>query len=166
MAVEAAVPQWTHLRPGAFASNAFQWRTQLRAGDVVRGPYARSRTAPIHEDDLAAVAAQALVTDELLGQTPSLTGPLGLTTAQQVDILGQALGRPLRFEEISPQAAKQAMLGYNAWVQEEAIDSLLKYLAKTVDQPALVTDEVERILHRPARTFADWAAANADAFRN
>ena len=28
-----------------------------------------------------------------------------------------------------------------------------------------VNDTVTRLLRRPARTFADWAAAHADAFR-
>ncbi|MDJ0343651.1 NAD(P)H-binding protein [Streptomyces sp. H10-C2] len=165
-AVAAAFPQWTHLRPGAFAANALQWKAQLTAGDVVRGPYAGACTAPIHEADIAAVAVQALLGDELLGQAPSLTGPHGLTTAEQVAILGAVLARPLRFEEIPAAAAKQAMLSHNSWVQEEAIDSLLRYLAGTVGKPALVTGEVERILGRPALTYAQWAEANVSAFQN
>ena len=32
---------WTILRPAAFMSNTFQWLPQLRAGDVVRAPFAR-----------------------------------------------------------------------------------------------------------------------------
>jgi uncharacterized protein YbjT (DUF2867 family) len=95
-----------------------------------------------------------------------LTGPEGLTAARQVEILGQALGRPLRYEEITPETAKQAMLSYNSWVHEAAIDSLLGHLARTVGRPALVTGEVERILGRPARTYAQWAADHATAFQN
>ncbi|WP_272949019.1 hypothetical protein [Kribbella soli] len=33
-------------------------------------------------------------------------------------------------------------------------------------QPAEVTDEVERVLGRPARTLADWVADHAAAFRD
>lgn len=165
-AVETGFPEWTHLRPGAFASNALQWKPQVQASDVVRGPYAQSRTAPIDDADLAAVAARALLDDELVGHKPRLTGPEGLTAARQVEILGQALGRPLRYEEVTPETAKQAMLSYNSWVHEAAIDSLLGYLARTVGRPALVTAEVERILGRPARTYAQWAADHATAFQN
>jgi uncharacterized protein YbjT (DUF2867 family) len=165
-AVETAFPQWTHLRPGAFASNALQWKPQLQVSDVVRGPFAQSSTAPIVDADLAAVAVRALLDDELISQKPSLTGPEGLTATQQVEILGQVLGRPLRYEEITPETAKRAMLSQNPWVHEAAIDSLLSYLARTVGRPALVRGEVERILGRPARTYAQWAADHAAAFQN
>ncbi|MFF1688258.1 MULTISPECIES: SDR family oxidoreductase [unclassified Streptomyces] len=164
-AVEAAVPQWTHLRPGACASNAFQGAAQLAAGDVVRGPYARANTSPIHEADIADVAVRALLDDDRLGQALSRTGPEGLNMVEQVEILGRALERPLRFEGIGPEAAKQAMLSVHAWMKEAAVDSLLTYLAHSVGHSAPVTQEVPRVLGRPARTFAQWAEGHADAFR-
>jgi uncharacterized protein YbjT (DUF2867 family) len=163
-AVEAAVPQWTHLRAGAFASNALQWRPQLRSGDVVRGPYAEARTAPLDESDLAAVAVRALLEDGLLGRAPVLTGPEDLTTARQVEILGRVLGRSLRYEELDPRSARRAILAMAPWAQEAAVDSMLGYLARTVGRPARVTTETADILGRPARTFAQWAAARAEAF--
>ncbi|WP_143667991.1 SDR family oxidoreductase, partial [Streptomyces carpinensis] len=51
---------WTFLRPGAFATNSLQWAPQIRAGNTaVRGVFADGLTAPIHEDDIAAVAERA-----------------------------------------------------------------------------------------------------------
>ncbi|MGW2082963.1 hypothetical protein ACWCOW_39780 [Streptomyces sp. NPDC001939] len=73
---------------------------------------------------------------------------------------------PLRFEEIGPEAAKQAMLSRHAWMDEAAVDSLMTYLARSVGRPAPVTDEVPRVLGRPARTFTQWAAEHAGAFRH
>jgi uncharacterized protein YbjT (DUF2867 family) len=53
---------WTFLRPGMFAANARPWwAPQIRAGDVVRWPYAAAPTASIHERDIAAVAVRALL---------------------------------------------------------------------------------------------------------
>ncbi|WP_377268604.1 NAD(P)H-binding protein [Peterkaempfera sp. SMS 1(5)a] len=164
-AVEAAAPEWTHLRPGGFAANALQWAPQLKAGDVVRGPWALARTSPVHEADLAAVAVQALLGDDLLGQAPRLTGPQVLTSAEQLEILGRVLRRPLRYEEISPEAALKGMLAANPWIPEKALASMLRYLGSTVGGDVLVTDEVRRILGRPARTFSEWAADHIDAFR-
>lgn len=51
---------WTVLRLADFAANALAWAPQIRSGDVVRGAYARAATSPIHETDIAAVAAGAL----------------------------------------------------------------------------------------------------------
>jgi hypothetical protein len=41
------------------------WRKQIAAEDTVFGPYADFAISPIHERDIAAVAAQALMTDGL-----------------------------------------------------------------------------------------------------
>ena len=50
---------WVSLRPTVFAANLLGlWGEQLRAGDVVRGPYAGATSAPIHELDIAAVTAR------------------------------------------------------------------------------------------------------------
>jgi uncharacterized protein YbjT (DUF2867 family) len=71
---------WVSLRASAFAANTLRaWGAQVRAGDVVRYPYANFAESLIHERDLAAVAAHALRTDELVGQRPVLTGPQSLT---------------------------------------------------------------------------------------
>ncbi|MFG3364085.1 hypothetical protein ACIPWY_06495 [Streptomyces sp. NPDC090032] len=96
------------------------------------------------------MAVRALLDDDLLGQALSMTGPEGLAMAEQVENLGQALERPLRFEEIGPEAAKQAMLSVHAWMKEAAVDSLLSYLAHSVGHSAPVTQEVPRVLGRPA----------------
>ena len=45
---------WVSLRPTVFATNfAGMWAAQIRAGDVVAGPYAAASTAPIVESDIS-----------------------------------------------------------------------------------------------------------------
>ncbi|MGW6140605.1 hypothetical protein [Streptomyces sp. NPDC055140] len=53
-----------------------------------------------------------------------------------------------------------------AWREEAAVDSLMTCLARSVGRPAPVTDEVPRVLSRPVRTFTQWAAEHAGAFRH
>jgi len=43
---------------------------------------------------------------------------------------------------------------------------LMARYAKKVGQAAPLTGEVEKILGRPALTFAEWASDHASAFRN
>jgi len=165
-ALVASGLEWVALRTGLHATNSIgQWADQIRAGDTVYGPYAASAAAPIHERDIAAVAARALLTDSLVGTRPVLTGPQSLTQEQMVGNLGDALGRPLRYQEIPPEAAKRAMIERGFPFPETLIDRLFALLAKAVGQPAMTTDEVERILGRAALTYARWASDHADAFR-
>jgi len=88
---------WVSLRPSVFTTNfAGMWSAQIRAGDVVTGPYAEASSAPIVESDISAVAAHALLTDERVGQQIPLTGPQTFTNAELVEVIGTVLGRPLR----------------------------------------------------------------------
>jgi uncharacterized protein YbjT (DUF2867 family) len=162
LSVESGL-QWVSLRPAVFASNfAGMWSTQISAGDVVNGPYATASTAPIGESDIAAVAAQALLTDELVGQKIPLTGPQALTNAELVETIGSVLHRPLRYRELPPDLVRQrfAGLGFPA----EFADAYIALLAATVDRPALVTHDVEKILGRPAQTFAQWVTDHRNLF--
>jgi uncharacterized protein YbjT (DUF2867 family) len=147
--------EWVALRTALHASNSIPlWSAQLRAGDVVRGTYAASTAAPIHERDIAAVAAHALRSGDLVGTRPALTGPESLTQEQIVLALGASFSRPVRYEEIPPAIAKQAMIDRGFPFPEELIDRLHALLAKAVSEIAPVTHEVVRILGRPASPTA------------
>lgn len=154
---------WVSLRPTVFATNfAGMWSGQIRAGDVVAGPYAAASTAPIIESDIAAVAARALLTDELVGQRIPLTGPQAFTNSELVGVIGAELGRPLQYREVPAEVVRQRFidLGFGA----EFADAYNAMLAETLDKPALVTHDVEKILGRPALTFAQWLSQHRDLF--
>ncbi len=103
--------EWTFLRPGMFSANAlWWWAPQIRNGlDIIRWPYADARTAPIDERDIAAVAVRALCEIGHAGADYVLTGPESLSQAEQVEIIGQVIGRPLRLQDISPEEARREM---------------------------------------------------------
>jgi len=150
---------WVSLRPSVFATNFVgMWSAQIRAGDVVSGPYAAASSAPIVEADIAAVAAQALSTDELVGQQISLTGPQAFTNTELVEIIGTVLGRPLRYVEVAPDIVRQRFVGLG--LGADFADAYTAMLADAVDKPALVTREVEKITGRPATSFAQWVSDN------
>jgi uncharacterized protein YbjT (DUF2867 family) len=159
---------WVSLRASSFAANTLRtWGAQIRAGDVVRYPYANFAEALIHERDLAEVIAHALHSDDLVarrGRRLELTGPQSLTHQQLVATIGEVLGRPLRYRELPPEVAKQGMIQQG--IPEAFVEALMARYAREVGQPAPLSGEVERILGRPARTYAEWVADHADDFRN
>ena len=105
--IETSGLQRTFLRPGMLAANARSWwAPQIRAGKVVRWPFMDAPTAPIHERDIAAVAACALSEKGHAGVEYVLTGPQSLSQFEQVHEVGRAIARSLRVEEISPEEAR------------------------------------------------------------
>jgi uncharacterized protein YbjT (DUF2867 family) len=162
-AIEASGLEWTFLRPGMFAANArFWWGPQIREGDVVRWPHAAAPTAPIHERDIAAVAVRTLCEDGHAGAEYVLTGPQSLSQAEQLEIIGDAIGRPLKMKDISPDEARREL---SVLMPPFILNMLLDAWAAAIGQPALVTSTVTEVTGAPARTFREWAADHAADFR-
>jgi uncharacterized protein YbjT (DUF2867 family) len=154
---------WVSLRPGVFATNfAGMWSAQIRVGDVVGGPYANASSAPIVEADIAAVAARALLTDDLVGQRIPLTGPQAFTNVELVEVIGEVLGRPLRYFEAPPEVVRERFIGIG--LGADFADAYMAMLAESVDKPALVTHDVEKITGHPATTFAQWVSDHRQLF--
>lgn len=160
-AVAASGAEWTFLRLFFPAINSLAFAMQLKGGDVVRAPYAEATCAPIHEDDVAEVAARVLTEDGHAGMTYDLTGPASLTQAEQIRVIGEAIGRDLKFEELDPEPVREQIAQF---IEPAFINALFDLMARTVGKPAAVNSLVEQITGRPARTFARWATDHAAAF--
>lgn len=159
--VEASGVPYTHLEPGEFMANATIWADQIRAGDEVRDAYADSANAAIAQEDIAAVAARVIVEDGHAGKSYELTGPESLTRRDKVEAIGRALGRDLRYIELSHDEAVQQLrpaLGeYAEWYLQGA--------AALVEHPQAAVPTVAELLGRPAQTYEQWARAHAGLFR-
>lgn len=156
--------RWTYIRPSTFAANALWWAPQIRSGDVVRGAYGQVAMPMLHEADIAAVGVRALLDDGHDGASYELTGPETLTQAAQVRLIGEALGRPVRWAEVSRADARTQMLADD--FPESFVDVLLDaYRRMSTVAPVPATSTVEQVTGRPARTFLEWARDHAAAFR-
>ena len=146
--------EWTFIRPSTFAVNTLWWARQIRCGDVVRGAYGSLGMALLHEADIAAVAARALTEDGHCGRVYHLTGPEVVSQAEQVRLIGDVLGRPLRWEELPRPAGRDQLLLDG--LPESFVDVLLDtYASMGVPE---VTHVVEEVTGVPARTFQQWVA--------
>jgi uncharacterized protein YbjT (DUF2867 family) len=161
-AIEDSGAGSTFLRPAGFAANTLMWADQIRSGDVVRWPFAAAARALIDERDIAAVAVRALTEDGHAGAKYVLSGPEVLTQAEQLAAIGQAIGRNLSWEDMPRQAAQEALAA--AWGDKAFAETALDAWEWFIDHPETVTSAVQDITGSPARSFADWASANAAAF--
>jgi uncharacterized protein YbjT (DUF2867 family) len=151
----------TFLRPSAFASNALQWADQLAAGDVVRAAFPDVAAAVIDPADIGEVAAAVLAGGGHDGEALRLTGPQALLPAERVRILGEVLGRDLRFQGLTDE---QARAEYGASMPAPYVEAFFKFYVDGDLDESPVLPTVRDVLGREPRTFRDWALAHADAF--
>nr|WP_203453412.1 NAD(P)H-binding protein [Jiangella aurantiaca] len=155
--------EWTGLRASFFAANTIaMWGAQIRRGDVVRYVYPHHSEAPVHQQDLASVAARALLTDDVVGRRVELTGPQSLTHAEMAGVIGDVLGRPLRYEARPPREVAEHLVAHG--LPEPFVGALMARYERLAGAPQPTSDDVEKILGRPARTFGQWVADHAAAF--
>lgn len=165
-AIEDAVREsgltWTILRAGAFASNAYAWTESIRAERTVAAPYGDVGLPLIDPDDIAEVAAAALRKDEHTGRIYELTGPAVVTPRRQAEAIGAALGEPVRFVELTREEAYARM---TAFMPEPVVETSLAVLGEPNAAELRISPDVEHVLGRAPRTFAEWAYRNVEAFR-
>jgi uncharacterized protein YbjT (DUF2867 family) len=154
--------EYTILEPQEYMANVLGWTESIVLNNEVLEPVKDRPTAAIHERDIGAVAAKILVEGGHGGNTYVLTGPEVLTPYIQVETINNLLGRNIHFTELSENAAieRWKKLGYS--------DDLINYLVGWYSNPPFdgktVSQNVEKILGRPALTFSDWVFENVIHF--
>lgn len=154
---------WTFLRPNTFATNALQWAEAIRAGEPVVAPFADVAVAVNDPRDVAAIAAAALTGGgDHDGVAHRITGPEALLPRERVAILGEVLGRELRFRAQDDAEARADM---SARMPARYVDAFFEFFADGKIDETTVLPTVEQALGRPPRTFRAWAQEHASAFR-
>ncbi|WP_228181820.1 NAD(P)H-binding protein [Streptomyces anulatus] len=156
-AVRETGAEWTLLRPNNFFQNFDEdlWRAPLGAGHLAL-PIGDVPEPFVDADDVAAVAVAALTEDGHAGRTYVLSGPRALTFAEAAETIGRAAGRPVRYEELAPEAYRAELLA-QGW-PEAAADSLgAMFALHRAGHSAEVTDDIRRVLGREAADLEPWA---------
>ncbi|MGW0552415.1 NmrA family NAD(P)-binding protein [Streptomyces altiplanensis] len=131
------------------------------SGDV-RLPAGDGTEAFVDAEDIAAVAVAALTETGHAGATYELSGPQAMSFADAVAQIADATGRDIRYTPLSPEeyAAEQRAHG----VPEEWVQLTVDLYAQIhVGALASVTDDVEKVLGRRPRAFADYVRTAAEA---
>lgn len=144
------------------ANHTLIWAHCIRAENIVPLVHPEAATAPIHERDIAAIAVAALRGRTEQATSAMLTGPELLTQRRQVELIAQAIGRPVQVHELSEQDGR-AQLG--RVMPEHMADAVLHFLASARHGGSPVTTTVQQVLGRNPAPFAQWAGEHADDFR-
>jgi uncharacterized protein YbjT (DUF2867 family) len=155
----------TFLRPAGFMQNYTTFLAgMVKSGTLVlaSGDAAQSLIDARDIADVASVVLQQPAAHA--GHAYTLTGGEAQTDTERGAILGAAIGRPIHTQFISPEAAVQSMQGMGfppALV--EWMDSLNRLVA--MGYAAGVSPDVQKLLGRAPRRFADFAQQHAAVWR-
>lgn len=159
-AVESSGMEWTHVFPGEFMANTREWAPSIRDEGVVRAPFGDWHSAMVHEDDVAAVIVAALLEDGHAGRTYWPTGPEPVRRRDAVRLIGEAVGRPVRFVELTPEQAREH---WRELYPPEVVQWFLE-MGQDPEGNAWVSPDVAEVTGRPGLTFDRWARDHAAEF--
>ncbi len=156
----SGVDEWAVLRPGNFDSNALQWARSISSRRLAAAPFGDVGLPAIDPADIAEVAKAALLGD--VNGVHTLTGPAAISPRQQVAAIADVLGEPVRFVEQSRAEAREEMLRF---MPEPVVEATLDALGTPTADEQRVSPDVERLLGRAPRSFAEWVDRSVAAFR-
>lgn len=159
-ALQASGVPWTIVRASWFAQNFSEsyLLDGLLAGELAlpAGPVAEPF---IDVEDISEIAVAALTDPRHLNRLYEVTGARALTFEQAVQEISTAVGRPIRYTQVTPEAFAEALRPY---VPKDIIDLLLDLFTVVLDgRNVNVMNGVQEALGRPARDFSDYVRATA-----
>lgn len=157
LAVQETMPEATLLRPNWFMQNFDEglWHPTIAAQDAVLLPAGDARISFVDAEDIASVAASALLTGDHAGSEYALTGPEAITHAEAAALISAAAGREVRYVAIGDDEFLAALVG--AGLDAGYAELLVGLFAVArAGHSAEVSDAVQRVTGRPARSFAAY----------
>lgn len=157
-AVHQALPglfdQWAVLRPSWFMQNftgTHAHALSIREDGVLRTATGSGRVGFVDAEDIAAVAAHALTDDHAPNTDLLLTGPEALSYDDVATIVTEVTGRSVVHRRLSREEMRDRLA---ARIPAE-FAAMLADMDRAIAEGAedRVTDTVQRVTGRPARTF-------------
>jgi uncharacterized protein YbjT (DUF2867 family) len=153
--IRASGLRWTFLRDNVYHHALTTW---VGHDDVIRGPAGDGRVASVSHDDVADVATAVLLDERRHahdGRTYELTGPQSLTLHEIAEALSRLAGRTIRYEPEPLEQAYAARAGHG--LDPAVLEGwATSYAAIAAGELAHVSDDVARLVGRPARGFEAW----------
>src|SRR5262249_53644484 len=157
---------FTFVQPNFFMQNLLWSADTIKVRGEFYSTLGAARASHIDARDIAAVIATALTGPiaRHAGTVYLVTGPAALTFAEVADTLSRTVAAPVRYVDLTDEQLKAGLLaaGQPEW-QAAALVELNTYARQ--GHASVVTDTVERITGRAARTFDAWTRDHAHAFR-
>jgi uncharacterized protein YbjT (DUF2867 family) len=153
---------FTILRPHSFFQTTLMYAPTIASDGAIFGVFKDGAIGAIDNRDVAMAAAAVLTGNGHSGRMYDLTGPEALTHPRIAEILSTVLERPVRYEEVPRERAREGLRGVLPdWLAEALLD--LNVLFAT-GKLAELSDAFERITSKKPRPYEQFARDFAGTF--
>jgi uncharacterized protein YbjT (DUF2867 family) len=155
---------FTFLRPNLYFQGLLGFRPMIAAQGHFVAPIGTARVSAVDVRDIAAVAAVALTQEGHGGKTYTITGPAAVTHPEIASALAKAIGRPVAFIDVPPEAFAGALkaAGLPAWQVDGLVEDYAHYARGEAQEISPHVREVTGVDPRDVKQFAkDYAGAFA-----
>jgi uncharacterized protein YbjT (DUF2867 family) len=149
------------LRPNAFMQPLLRAMIAgARETGTIFNPIGDAGLSMIDCADIGDVAAEVLTSPSFDGQTLTLTGPSAPTYAELGNLISRHWKIPVQVVDTTPQQAGEAVLarGGSPWSAEHLVEMFTLFRDH---QSEYVTEDVRRVIGRPARPVEQFLRAEA-----
>lgn len=162
--LEGAGMAWTHLRPSQFMQVYLRDAPTIAAEGAFYLALGDTELSPVDVEDIAKVAFRLLRDGGHEGESLDMTGPEALTMADIAARISQAIGKPVRYVDVSPAERRRNLLA--AGIPPGFADALDEQLAERLRRPKsrvhLATHDMFGVRATP---FVEFAQRHAAMFR-
>lgn len=154
--------RWTRLAPGAFTKNILELAPAIRRG-LLPGTSGNGATSWVDVRDIGEAAARILtdrsLQGEVTGRTYILTGTHPLSFPEIATILSTELGHRVRYLHLPGPLMLAALRasGVAGWQARGLVHQFIDVVRHGADHGRVYTDDLEHLLERTPRGFADLA---------
>ncbi len=170
--IRERVPEWAVLRPSWFMQNFVEnhyHAASIRDEGVIVAATGDGRVGFVDADDIAEVGLRALIDEQPHNRDHIITGPQALNYAEVAEILSAEFGRPIRFISAQPEEVQARMIAAGIPATFAKVLAQVEYEGIRNGLEDRVTQTVERVTGRSARSLADfaraWVAVNGGVYR-
>ena len=162
--LQASGMAWTMLRPHHFMLNLIAQADYVKQG-AMYSPSGDGKIPYIDPRDVAAVAFVVLTQPGHHGKIYVLTGSEAISYRQAAKIIGDVIGKDVRFVDESPEEARARRI--REGVPPAVIESVLAIGAyqRAGGKTVTITSTVSDLTGRPPRTVAEFVQEHASVFR-
>lgn len=152
------------LRPNFFMQNLRGYAGVISGTGTLPAPMKDAKISLVDVRDIAAVAAKVLTGKGSEGQIYEITGPEALSFSALADKLSSRLSRKVTYRDVSPEEAKQGLMGVGMpeWLALALVELYGLFSMGLGDR---VTTVVKDLTGQPPRTFDQFVRDYLEVFQ-